>query len=146
LGRASDRLGRKPILVLGWMSCIGCFVVLYTYTISQDEKIVFFIIAGFFGIGDAVFNTQIYAMLGIMYESNSEVAFACFKLLQGGSSAAAFLYDDMLNFKIFVLICLSLVLPSIPLIYYLNRYVPRIGRPFPGLRFVSIACKVFFSK
>ena len=47
----------------------------------------------FLGLGDACYNTQIYAIIGSLYKDNSAPAFAIFKFFQSAMAAAAFYYS-----------------------------------------------------
>ncbi|KAI5682300.1 hypothetical protein M9H77_03528 [Catharanthus roseus] len=58
------------------------------------------LIAGFLGIGDGVLNTQISALLGILFKHNLEGAFAQFKLWQSLSIAVVFFISPHVAFHI----------------------------------------------
>jgi len=51
------------------------------------------------GLGDSSFNTQIYSILGSLYEDDSAPAFALFKFVQSLTAAIAFFYSLKLYLK-----------------------------------------------
>lgn len=58
----------------------------------------------FLGFGDACFNTQVYSLLGVIYSHDSAPAFAVFKFTQSIAAAIAFLYSNVFNLHLQVLI------------------------------------------
>ncbi len=85
-------------------------------------------VAILFGIGDGVFNTQLYAIIGVLFDDRAEQAFACFKFLQAGSTASAFLYDDAFGNITKLYIVMAFLLVAIPLIYLLDWAVVSIDK------------------
>ncbi|KAK3234187.1 hypothetical protein CYMTET_55550, partial [Cymbomonas tetramitiformis] len=65
---------------------------LYKVHYSQDllGYVILFVDSAVWGVGDAVCNTQITAVLGLIYPQNTEAAFAAWKMLQAVSTSAAF--------------------------------------------------------
>lgn len=102
LGRLSDHLeqrqlpGRKAVVVFG---CL-CFITALALTVvlkhhpnippllpsprnpHRSAPLLAYITAMLFGLGDAAFNTQLFALLGALYPDAGEVAFAVFQLCQ----------------------------------------------------------------
>ncbi|CAG0886646.1 unnamed protein product [Darwinula stevensoni] len=58
------------------------------------------------GFGDACFNTQVIALLGILYSENSAPAFAIFKFFQSLAAAACFFYSGSigLHYQLLILV------------------------------------------
>jgi len=54
-------------------------------------------IAILLGVGDAVFNTQIYGILGYVFTGSSEAAFATFKFYQSASTGVLFFCEPLLQ-------------------------------------------------
>ena len=63
------------------------------------------------GFGDACYNTQIYSILGSIYEDNSGPAFALFKFVQSLSAAACFFYSSV--FKLYWHLAILVVFATI---------------------------------
>jgi MFS family permease len=101
-GRLSDKVGRAPIILVGFLSQAS-FIALCLITDfaagAKKEYVVLFIAAGLFGFGDAAWNTQINSMLGSYHADNPDAAFAAFKMWQSGATSAAFFYGPKVSFE-----------------------------------------------
>jgi len=128
LGRLSDRIGRKPVFVIGMVTNLCFFVVCMAVTIAQSEKGAFFVLAMLMAVGDATMNTQLPATLGVVYEKNTEAAFACFKFWQAGSTAAAFFYNDAISQWGNLVICIVFQVLAIPCLFFLDRHIVRVDK------------------
>lgn len=108
--KIGSRLGRNPPVILGALCHLGVFVIAYvnlpvdspfgdTDTKAIIESNEYLAIVGSFllGLGDACFNTQIYALIGSVYSDNSAPAFAIFKFFQSALAAGAFYYSSVLE-------------------------------------------------
>jgi len=107
IGHVSDTVGRLPCIVVGVLFNTATILFLYVWTISQANLWIFFVCAIGLGVGDAVFNTQTYAITATFYEHQTEAAFANLKLFQAGCSAIAFLYDNAFGLNTKALIVLA---------------------------------------
>ncbi|XP_024382597.1 UNC93-like protein 3 [Physcomitrium patens] len=74
------------------------------------------------GVGDATFNTQISALLGIFYPDDTEAAFAQWKIWQSAATSAAFFASPRTDFfiKLYVLLAV-LVLSMVALLFVIMR-------------------------
>ncbi|KAK2571965.1 UNC93-like protein MFSD11 [Acropora cervicornis] len=114
-GKRSTKFGREPIVLLGMISHWICFLLIFfnlpdksPLNAVQDNVLVVFhqpslnvaVICGFLlGFGDSCYNTQIYSILGSLYEADSAPAFALFKFFQSLTAAIAFFYSLVLYLK-----------------------------------------------
>ena len=94
-GKATTRHGRDPVVLLGFLSHVLAFFLVFLNLpndavfgdtsaaayISSDEYLALFC-SFLLGLGDACFNTQIYSVLGDLYRDRSSAAFALFKFVQ----------------------------------------------------------------
>jgi len=124
LGRLSDRVGRMPVVMLGSFLFAAVIIFFLSWNVDGDKLGVFFVAAPMLGVGDAVFNTQIYAILGTYFEKHAESAFADYKLFQAGSTAIAFLYRVHLNFQAKSIITLTFLILGFLLLVYVSRRFP----------------------
>ena len=62
LGFLIKKIGRVPIFVTGALINLAVILFLRLWTPNPDEAYVFFIIAAFWGISDAIWQTQINGM------------------------------------------------------------------------------------
>nr|GLL25808.1 UNC93-like protein 3 [Ipomoea trifida] len=82
---------------------------------SVDYGIVgILVIAGLWGIGDGVLNTQLSALLGILYKHDLEGAFSQLKLWQSFTIALVFFFSPLISLKVmlvimFAALCISMV-------------------------------------
>jgi len=79
-----------------------------------------------FGLADAIWNTQPYAILGSFYEQDPAAAFANFKLFQSGSIAAAFFYYPYISKANQAVICEVAMLVGVVFLAILHNFVKSI--------------------
>ncbi|XP_045595130.1 UNC93-like protein MFSD11 isoform X2 [Procambarus clarkii] len=110
-GSKTVKYGRDPIVLLGYLVHMLCFFLIFLNlpTISplsnttdpsflsqgQPSQVIAMLCSFMLGFGDACFNTQIYSILGTVYQDNSGPAFALFKFTQSLSAAACFFYSSV---------------------------------------------------
>jgi len=73
-------VGRVPIFLGGAVLNLICVIVLFEWAPHPDQSYVFFFIAGLWGAADAVWQTQINALYGVLFESDEEAAFSNYRL------------------------------------------------------------------
>lgn len=110
MGKLSDVVGRVPVLVAGFLlqgTIITLFLIhgapdsanlqpIYTWPHREGETGgwgMLLVSAFAWGLGDAVWNTQLSALLGDVFSKNTNPAFANFKLWQSLVVGAVFLYN-----------------------------------------------------
>ncbi|XP_027237310.1 UNC93-like protein MFSD11 [Penaeus vannamei] len=112
-GGKTVKAGRDPIVLLGFLTHILSFFLIFlnlptmsplerTYDPSflgagQPSEFVALLCSAMLGFGDACFNTQIYSILGSIYQDNSGPAFALYKFTQSLSAAACFFYSSVVQ-------------------------------------------------
>lgn len=89
-------VGRIPIFVFGAIVNAAIIVVLYLWRPSPEEPYVFFIIAGCWGLGDAVWQTQVNAFYGMVFADSEEAAFANYRLWESVGFILAFAVQKVL--------------------------------------------------
>ncbi|KAK3851429.1 hypothetical protein Pcinc_041918 [Petrolisthes cinctipes] len=110
-GSKTVKFGRDPIVILGYLVHMVCFFLIFLNlpTMSplqntqdpsflpdgQPSEVIAMLCSFLLGFGDACFNTQIYSILGGVYQDNSGPAFALFKFTQSLSAAACFFYTSV---------------------------------------------------
>ena len=108
--RNSGSSSRWPVVITGFfISCAAYISVLInlpntapfkdTPDIGLIEPQPILAMAGSvaLGFGDACFNTQVYALLGLLYPKRSAPAFALFKFCQSVAAAISFVYSSHLG-------------------------------------------------
>ncbi|CAF0944466.1 unnamed protein product [Rotaria sordida] len=122
-GKLSDLIGRRLLIfAIGALAHMTIFVLLllvWKPPLDQNNTEIFLILVIGLSIGDAIFGTLLYSIIGTFYEeSRLADAFACLKVFQAGSTAIAFVEDVYVPFSIQVLCLIILLsLAFITLIY-----------------------------
>ncbi|XP_045611693.2 protein unc-93 homolog A [Procambarus clarkii] len=80
LSRLVKVLGRVPVFTLGFLCNSGLIVALVYWRPHPDDLVWFFVIAGFWGAADAVWQTQINALYGVIFPGTPEAAFSNYRL------------------------------------------------------------------
>jgi len=98
LGKLSDIVGRKAMVVTGLLLYCGALVLSWIGKFHPTKFVyMWFVAAAGLGLGDSLFNTQIYASLGTLFPEHEMVAaFTIFQLLQNIGSAAGFIITPYL--------------------------------------------------
>jgi MFS family permease len=107
IGRISDRVGKRPFLFIG--TVVHSFTYLAIFFKLFDSDSFYFVCAVLLGIGDAVWQTQAYAIVGTFFENNATAAFANFKLFQAGSTAVSFFLYKVISKSYQAIICVSML-------------------------------------
>ncbi len=58
-GYVIKKVGRVPIFLMGALVNIACIAVFFTWTPNPEQPHIFYILAGLWGVADAVWQTQI---------------------------------------------------------------------------------------
>lgn len=74
------KIGRIPIFLFGALVNIVVCVVFFTWKPNPEEAYLFYILAGLWGVADAVWQTQINALYGVLFEKDEEAAFSNYRL------------------------------------------------------------------
>lgn len=108
------------LLVLVWL------VLKQSYESNLEGYLSLFGLAIIWGLGDAAFNTQISALLGILYPNDTEAAFAQWKIWQSAATSVVFFITSstVLSLRLMVLLIglpISLVFFSILSFIFLKK-------------------------
>ena len=85
------KVGRLPIFVLG--ACLNALViiVMLAWTPTQSTLGVVYLLAALWGIGDAIWQTQINALYGCLFANDEEAAFSNYRLWESMGFLFAFI-------------------------------------------------------
>lgn len=72
--------GRIPVFTMGFAINLGIIVTLIYWMPRPDDLPIFFVISGLWGVSDAVWQTQINALYGVIFPGESEAAFSNYRL------------------------------------------------------------------
>eukprot|EP00117_Sycon_ciliatum_P008144 scpid49688/ scgid5120/ Protein unc-93 homolog A len=107
-GQLAARLGRLPIVVAGALVNAAVLIFLLAWT-RKPDLLALFLIAGAWGFVDAVSNTQLNTMFGIVFSRNQEPAFANYRLWQAVGFCISFSYGDALEMPVKLWILLGVL-------------------------------------
>lgn len=116
-GAAVKKLGRIPIFVLG---AVVNFALLFTFLFwrpDPTQSLVYFVIAALWGFSDAIWQTQINALYGIIFSSNEEAAFSNYRLWESVGYIVA--YANSTVFCVYVKIYILFAVLAIGMTGYL---------------------------
>ncbi|XP_015511417.1 UNC93-like protein MFSD11 [Neodiprion lecontei] len=120
LASKTVRFGRDPIVIVGFIVHMFAFCTIFL-NLPDDSPFQTTAESGFIsasptlamigslalGFGDACFNTQVYALLGVLYAKDSAPAFALFKFTQSVAAAISFSYSSHIGLyiQLGILVC-----------------------------------------
>ncbi|XP_037772642.1 UNC93-like protein [Penaeus monodon] len=123
------RLGRIPVFSFGAVVNVGVIITLRFWTPRPDDLVLFFVLAGLWGVADAVWQTQINALYGVIFPGQSEASFSNYRLWESLGFVIAYACSTVLCVDSKVTILLVFLLLGI-LGYYAIEVIERRG----GLR------------
>lgn len=106
-GRLVQYVGHIPFFILATVVHGGLQIVLLLWEPTQDKVVIFYVIAAFWGMGDAVIQTQINALYGALFTENTEAAFANYRLWESVGFVMTYGYNDSLCTNSKLYICLA---------------------------------------
>ncbi|XP_076142709.1 protein unc-93 homolog A-like [Alosa pseudoharengus] len=126
-GKIARFTGRIALFCLAALTNFGCTMGLLFWRPHPDHFVVFFLIPGLWGIADAVWQTQINALYGVLFPDHTEAAFANYRLWESLGFLMAFGYSPHLCLSTKTYLLLSGLAASVltyPLLEYLVRVSP----------------------
>lgn len=107
-GPISKHFGRVTVFTLGVALNAAGIALMFFW--QGEGKAIYFVIAALWGAGDAVWQTQINSLYGVLFPDDREAAFANYRLWESLGFIIAFAYSSHLciNVKLYILIgCLA---------------------------------------
>lgn len=88
-------VGRLPIFIFGACINLLVIVVMLTWTPTAATWYVVYILAALWGVGDAIWQTQINALYGCLFANDEEAAFSNYRLWESLGFLFAFITNAM---------------------------------------------------
>ncbi|XP_074641990.1 protein unc-93 homolog A-like [Tubulanus polymorphus] len=85
-------IGRPAILCTAYVVNLGLMVFLLVWQPNANQKPLFFVIPGLWGICDSIWQPQVCTLIGLMFPTKAEAAFANYRLFQNLGLAITFGY------------------------------------------------------
>ncbi|XP_003702461.1 UNC93-like protein [Megachile rotundata] len=104
-------VGRQPLMVLGAIVHVSLVVVLLHWKPNPENPYVFYSVSGLWGVGDAVWQTQVNGLYGTLFRRNKEAAFSNYRLWESAGFVIAYAYSTHLcaRMKLYVMLTVLLV-------------------------------------
>ncbi|XP_011631839.1 UNC93-like protein [Pogonomyrmex barbatus] len=99
-------VGRQPLMALGAIVHSSLIVVLLMWKPHPDNPYIFYSVSGLWGVGDAVWQTQVNGLYGTLFRRNKEAAFSNYRLWESAGFVIAYAYSTHLcaRMKLYVLL------------------------------------------
>ncbi|XP_033335081.1 UNC93-like protein [Megalopta genalis] len=104
-------VGRQPLMALGAIVHASLVVVLLHWKPHPDNPYVFYTVSGLWGVGDAVWQTQVNGLYGTLFRRNKEAAFSNYRLWESAGFVIAYAYSTHLcaRMKLYVLLTVLII-------------------------------------
>uniref|UniRef100_A0A1B6CEC5 UNC93-like protein n=1 Tax=Clastoptera arizonana TaxID=38151 RepID=A0A1B6CEC5_9HEMI len=107
-------VGRSPLMFLGALVHGVLVGVLLHWRPHPNSPLVFFTISGLWGVGDAVWQTQVNGLYGTLFRRNKEAAFSNYRLWESAGFVVAYAYSThlcarMKLYVMFTVLCIGMV-------------------------------------
>nr|CAD7400244.1 unnamed protein product [Timema cristinae] len=112
--------GRVPIVTGAAALHVAIIVTLLCWKPSFQDRVVFFVMAGLWGVADGVWLVQINAMCGFLFPGREEAAYSNFRLWESLGFIVAYAYSSFLCTYVKLYILLALLVVGLVGYYYIE--------------------------
>ncbi|XP_077996346.1 protein unc-93 homolog A-like [Glandiceps talaboti] len=95
-GRIMEYVGRFTLFTLGGACLFGLLAAMSTWEPEKGDVNLLVTVAAMWGLVDAIWQTQVSSMLGVVFPNNQESAFSNYRLWQSLGAAMTFGYSNYL--------------------------------------------------
>ncbi|GFX26278.1 UNC93-like protein [Trichonephila clavipes] len=105
------RVGRMPIFILATLVNIATCIFLLFWKPSAEEPVLFFVVAGLWGLFVGIIWTQLRAFYGVLFKADEEAAFATFHVWYSLGFILSFAYSNHFctSVKIYILMVMCTI-------------------------------------
>lgn len=90
-GQLVKLIGRWPCFMIAALISYAMIITMFFWRPSADGIVVLFVIAGLWGVADAIWQSQTSALYGVLFTDNNEAAFSNFRLWESSGFALFFI-------------------------------------------------------
>ncbi|XP_058809078.1 UNC93-like protein [Phymastichus coffea] len=110
-GSVMKFVGRQPLMALGTVVHTSLIGVLLMWHPHPDNSYMFYTVSGLWGVGDAVWQTQVNGLYGTLFRRNKEAAFSNYRLWESAGFVVAYAYSTHLcaRMKLYVMLVVLIV-------------------------------------
>ena len=98
--------GRWPCFGMAATINYSLIITMFIWKPSESQLVVFFILAGLWGLSDAVWQTQINGFYGILFFNNDEAAFSNYRLWESTGFVLFYIITPYIRIRIALIILL----------------------------------------
>lgn len=86
-GQLVKLIGRWPCFAIATVISYAMIITMFVWRPSADQIVVLFVIAGLWGVADAVWQSQTSALYGVLFTDKNEAAFSNYRLWESAGFA-----------------------------------------------------------
>ncbi|KAL5261805.1 hypothetical protein ACHWQZ_G007490 [Mnemiopsis leidyi] len=98
------RIGRIPVFTMAAVFNMAVMIILLKWTPTVEHKVYLYLFAVLWGMGDAVWQTQINAFYGVIFPGQEEPAFSNYRLWESLGFLASYLIGNNVELSLFMYI------------------------------------------
>jgi MFS family permease len=95
-GKLVKRLGRVTCILFGAKINFSIILLMLNIDLTESSEYLLYVIPLFWGIADAVWQTQVNSIYGVLFQANKEAAFSNFRLWESLGFAISYAYSNSL--------------------------------------------------
>jgi hypothetical protein len=96
--------GRWPCFVIAAVINYSLIITMFLWKPSENQIAVLFVLAGLWGLADAVWQTQINAFYGVLFVDNDEAAFSNYRLWESSGFVLFYIITPYIRIRIALII------------------------------------------
>ncbi|ELT90286.1 hypothetical protein CAPTEDRAFT_23401, partial [Capitella teleta] len=103
-------IGRLPMFALGVLVDAGIQVALLIYAPNGTQEIPLYVLSGLWGLTDGIWQTQLNALYGSIFATESEAAFSNYRMWESLGFIIAFAYSNFICTQVKIIVLLVMLL------------------------------------
>ena len=105
-GQLVKFVGRWPCFLIAGLINYALIITMFVWKPSEDQIVVLFVLAGLWGVADAVWQTQINAFYGVLFADKNEAAFSNYRLWESSGFVIFYIITPYIRIRIALIILL----------------------------------------
>lgn len=105
-GQLVKLIGRWPCFVIGAVINYALIITMLVWKPMANQMFVLFIIAGLWGVSDAVWQTQINSFYGVLFADKNEAAFSNYRLWESTGFVLFYIITPFIRIRMALVILL----------------------------------------
>ncbi|XP_068230622.1 protein unc-93 homolog A-like [Palaemon carinicauda] len=123
---AVKKCGRVPVFTVAFLINLGIMITLMYWKPHPDEAVTFFVLSGLWGVADAVWQTQINSLYGVIFPGESAAGFSNYRLWESLGFFIAYVCSTVLCINQKITLLFVLLLPGM-FLYYVVELLEKKG-------------------